>query len=77
MIVPTTTLGNGAGFNEEVQVMRKVELNNLTKNVRDFFAEFASVDFKDLSDKKVQSLLDTHHLSIDALLTEYSKPHPT
>ena len=77
MIIPAGKLGNGAGFNQEVQIMRKTELNRLTKNVRGFFAEFASADFKDLSDKKVQALLDTHRLSVDALLTEYSKPPRT
>ncbi len=77
MIIPAGKLGNGAGFNEKVEIMRKTELNRLTKNTRSFFAEFASADFRDLSDKKVQALLDTHHLSVDALLTEYSKPPRT
>lgn len=77
MIIPAGKLANGAGFNEEVQIMRKTELGRLTKNARSFFAEFASADLKDLSDKKVQAFLDTHHLSVDALLTEYSKPPRT
>jgi hypothetical protein len=54
--------------------MRKTELNRQTKNVRSFFAEFASFDFKDLSATKVQTFVNTHHLSVDALITEYSKP---
>ena len=77
MVIPAGKLANGAGFNEEVQIMRKNELTKLTRNVRAFFAEFASADFKDLSDAKVQALLDTHHLSIDTLLAEYSKPPRT
>ena len=77
IIIPRTKLANGAGFNEEVQVMRKTELNKLTKNIRSFFAEFASADFKDLSEKKVQALLDTHHLSVEVILNEYSKPPRT
>lgn len=74
LILPAGKLGNGAGFNDEVQIIRKTELNRLTKNVRSFFAEFISLDFKDLSATKVQAFLNTHHLSVDALLTEYSKP---
>ncbi len=74
MIIPAGKLGSGAGFNEPVEIMRKGELSKLTKNVRAFFTEFASADFKDLSDKKVQGLLDTHRLSADVLLSEYSKP---
>jgi len=46
----------------------------LTEKVRRFFSEFRSVDFKDLSEKKVQQLIDAHKLSVDAILTEYTKP---
>jgi len=49
-------------------------LQALTGNVRRFFSEFRSADFKDLSEKKVQQLIDTHKLSVDAILTEYTKP---
>jgi replicative superfamily II helicase len=73
MINPASKLANAAGFTEEVQIMQKGELTKLTKNVQRFFAEFASADFKDLSDEKVQALLDAHHLSVDSLLTDYSR----
>jgi len=66
MILPAGKLANGAGFNEEVQIMRKTELNRLTKNVRSFFAEFASFDFKDLSATKVRTFLNTHHFPQNA-----------
>src|SRR5258708_12408976 len=46
--------------------MRKTELNRQTKNVRSFFAEFASFDFKDLSATKVRTFLNTHHFPQNA-----------
>lgn len=74
IVIPAGKLAPGAGFTEEVEIMRKTELNRLTKRIRGFFAEFSSLDFRNLSPKKVQSFLDTHYLAVDALLKEYSKP---
>jgi hypothetical protein len=74
MIIPTDRLSSAAGFIDEVEIMRQQELQALTGNVRRFFSEFRSVDFKDLSEKKVQQLIDAHKLSVDAILTEYTKP---
>jgi len=73
MIIPTDKLGKAAGFNEDVLIMRSKELRKLTRNVRAFFAEFKSMDFKDLSEKKVQELIDAHGLSVEALISNYSK----
>lgn len=74
MIIPTDRLSSAAGFIDEVEIMRQQELQALTGNVRRFFSEFRNVDFKDLSEKKVQQLIDAHKLSVDAILTEYTKP---
>ncbi|MDN3512864.1 MAG: DEAD/DEAH box helicase family protein [Candidatus Brocadia sp.] len=73
MIIPTNKLNKAAGFNEEVQIMRKSELGKLTKNVKAFFLEFKSMDFKNLSKEKVQELINLHELSVDSILTLYSK----
>jgi len=73
MIIPTDKLGPGAGFNEDVEVMRKSELGKLTKNDQAFFAEFATVDRKDLSETKVQAVVNQHGLSVETLLSEYSR----
>ena len=53
-------------------LMRSKELRSLRYNVKHFFAEFKSADFASLSEAKVQEFLDTHRLSVDALLTEYA-----
>jgi replicative superfamily II helicase len=73
MIIPTKTLSKGAGFNEDVEIMRNNNLQRLTRNVKTFFSEFRNLDFTSLSESKVQSFIDTHKLGVSNLLTEYSE----
>lgn len=73
MIIPTKKLGPGAGFNDEVAIMRKGKLGKLTKNVRLFFSEFANLDLQDLSAMAVQELITAHGLSVDDIVSTYSE----
>lgn len=73
LIIPTNKLGKGAAFTEEVQIMRKSELGRLVRNIQAFFSEFRSLDFKGLSEEKVDQLLQLHHLRIDDLKASYQK----
>ena len=74
MIHPSKTLGQGAGFNENVDIMREKELKKLKQNVRTFCNEFKGLNFLDLSDSKIQELLNTHNLSVEDLISDYSVP---
>jgi hypothetical protein len=73
MIIPTRKLGEGAGFNEPVQIMRKTNLDSLTKHVRAFFHEFKTLDLKNLSENKIQAFIDSHGLSVEKILSGYSE----
>jgi replicative superfamily II helicase len=73
MIIPTNRLADAAALTYDVQVMDNRGLTNFKDNVRKFFAEFKALDFKDLSEKKVQDLINTHKLSVEAITTEYTK----
>jgi len=73
MIIPTKKLGYGAGFNEDVGIMRKGKLGKLTSNVRGFFNEFKDLDLKNLSEKKIQEYLSFHKLNVEKILTDYSE----
>jgi replicative superfamily II helicase len=73
LITPASKLGPGAALADDVELMRKSDLAKLLRNVRAFFAEFKSLDFKDLSAKAVQQLIDTHALSVEKLLKDYSR----
>lgn len=74
MVIPAKKVAQGTGFIEEVFVMRERGLKRLCANVRAFFQEFRSMDFKSLSEAKVQQLADTHKLSVDDLLSGYCEP---
>ena len=77
LIIPTSKLGPGAAFNEEVGIMSAGELKKLRRNVRAFFGEFNGKQFDDLSEKVVQQWLNAHELSADAILGNYKRPlHP-
>jgi replicative superfamily II helicase len=71
IIHPVNKLANGAAFNESVGVIREVELTKLKDNVRSFYNEFNNLDFNDLSEVKIQQLLNTHHLSIEDISKNY------
>ncbi len=73
MIIPTKKLGSGAGFNDDVAIMRQGKLGKLTKNVRRFFSEFADLDLQDLSEGAVQKLITGHELSVDDIVSKYSE----
>ncbi|MBI1824228.1 MAG: DEAD/DEAH box helicase family protein [Nitrospirae bacterium] len=71
MIIPARKIGYGAGFNEEVEIMRKEHLSKLTSNVRRFLNEFKNLDLENLSERKIQELLNLHQLSVENILTDY------
>jgi hypothetical protein len=73
MIIPTHRLADAAALTHDVQVMDSRGLNRLKENVRKFFGEFKGLDFKDLSEKKVQELINTHNLSVESITKEYVK----
>ena len=57
-----------------VFVLREKGLKRLCAKVRAFFQEFRSLDFKNLSEAKVQQFADAHKLSVDDLISGYCEP---
>ena len=80
MVIPAVRLAAGAALNEKVEIVRPKELDELKRNVHSFFEEFAALDVNDLTDGKVQVLLNSHRLSSDDLMKHYAvntKPNRT
>jgi len=73
MIIATKTVGRAAGFNHDVEIMRERLLKVLVQNVRSFFLEFKNSDLKDLSERKIQDLLNAHKLAVEDILSHYSE----
>jgi len=74
MIIPTCKLSRTTSFTHSVHVIREKKLGNLVRNVRSFIAKFSEMDLKDLSEKKIQVLVNSHQLSVDNILSDYSEP---
>ncbi|MDI1450791.1 DEAD/DEAH box helicase family protein [Polyangium sp. 6x1] len=73
IIHPAQKLAKSAAFHDDVEILSQTQLNALRKAVRSFYREFANVDFAAISEKKIEEALVAHKLTIDNILTLYSK----
>lgn len=73
IIHPTHTVASAAAFIDEVEAMRESELRRFVKSVKEFFKSFESLNFKDLSVAHIQTLLNSHRLSVPDILDGYTK----
>lgn len=73
IIHPAGLVASAAAFTHEVEVMRDGDLKRLIKHVREFFKALEGLNFADLSIPHLQKLVDSHGLSVDTLLAEYTK----
>ncbi len=73
IVIPPRKLTRKASFTHEVVVMRKHGLTKFVNNVKRFTDQFKGVDFKDLSERKIQELINSHKLSVDAICSEYTE----
>lgn len=73
LIIPTIKLSYHADFTHPVDIMRKNTLKKLKDNVRNFFKEFSAYILHEVSDPKIQQLVDAHKLDIASLMTIYTE----
>jgi hypothetical protein len=73
IIHPAHTVASAAAFTHSVEAMRETELRRFVKRVREFFKSFEGSNFKDLSTTHIQKLVDSHGLSAEKLLVDYTK----
>ena len=73
IIHPAGKIESAASFTHEVEGVRESDLKRLSKAVREFFKEFEAHDFRDLSEAKIQKLLNAHNLSVPDILSKYSR----
>lgn len=73
IVHPAYAEASAASFTHEVEAMREAELKRFVKRLREFFKSFESLNFKDLSTTHIQKLVNLHMLSVESLLTGYSK----
>jgi replicative superfamily II helicase len=75
LVIPPRQLGEAAGFTEETFLLRERNLKSLARNARSFFSGFKALDLLDVSEAKIQELLEQHHLRVtDFQGHYYEKP---
>jgi hypothetical protein len=73
IIHPAGRIQSAAAFLHSVEGVGVPELGKLVKACREFFKAFEGQNFVDLSAQHIQKMVDAHHLSVDDLLTRYSR----
>lgn len=75
LIIPTKTLSYHGDFTHDVEIMRKGTLRNFKNNIKNFFKEFSSYAWGEVTDRKIQELIDAHELDIKSLKSKYSEQY--
>jgi hypothetical protein len=73
IIHPAQKLSKSAAFHDDVEIVSQTRLDALRKAVRSFYREFVNVDFAAISEREIEAALVTHKLTIEGILTLYSK----
>lgn len=73
IVHPAKRIESAAAFTHYVEGVTVSELRSLERACREFFKAFEGQNFADLSAKQIQKMIDAHHLSVDDLLTRYSR----
>jgi replicative superfamily II helicase len=73
LIIPTRKLSYFGDFTHEVVIMRKGKLTALKTSIKSFSKEFKNYKINEISDEKIQELINFHHLDIHSLENEYSE----
>ncbi len=74
MIIPTHKVQKGAYFvDDKVGIMNPQFLSKFKKRISAFISEFRTFNLQELSEQKVQSLVDTHKLTPESILLDFVK----
>ncbi|WP_417820320.1 DEAD/DEAH box helicase [Terasakiella sp.] len=72
IIIPSSHLANGAGFNCIVDVMKKGNLKHLVEQCRKFFNEFKNEELKNLQTVQIKEALKIYGLDKGTLAVNYT-----
>lgn len=73
IVIPTRKITRKSSFTHDVMALKKSGLIKLVNNVKRFSEHFKDVDFRDLSERHIQGLINTHHLTVDDISTMYAE----
>lgn len=73
MVIPAKLIAPGAGFNYDVEVLRKRGLRLLKENFEKYFKEFSTYDLSTITELQIDKYLAMHDLTIEKILTLYTE----
>ena len=75
MIIPTRYTSPAGYFGPNVLIMKPAKLNTFKKNIKSFFKELNNHDLKNVSEKKIQELLNYYKFDIANFEVSFTEPH--
>lgn len=75
LIISTKELSYYGDFTHEVRIIRRGKLKSLKEAIKRFIKELKPYDLNEISDKKLQILIDLHHLNLNDIREYYSEEY--
>jgi Superfamily II helicase len=75
LIISTKNLAYDANFTHDIKIIRKSKLKELKANIRKFIKELKNYNLNELTDKKLQEIINLHDLDIESLKTVYCESY--
>lgn len=74
LIIPTYKVSYYANFTHDVEIMTYKLLNKFKSNIVSFFKEFKKFEIHEISDEKIQELINYYNLDLASIMSKYSRP---
>lgn len=75
LIISTKDLSYNANFTHDVKIIRKSKLKNLKDNIKKFIKELKNYSLNDLSDEKLQEIINSNKLDIISIKAKYCETY--
>lgn len=75
LLIPTKDLSYYGDFTHEVRIIRRGKLKNFKESIKMFIKELKPYNLYDISDEKLQNLIDLHHLNLKDIRELYSEEY--
>lgn len=75
LVIPTNELSYYGDFTHEVRIIRRGKLRDFKESIKRFMKELKPYSLNDISDEKLQNLINLHHLNLDDIREYYSEEY--
>ena len=75
LLIPTKELSYCADFTHDVRIIRRGKLKAFKDSIKAFIKELKEYDLSDISDEKLQNLINIHYLNMSDIRESYSEKY--